>query len=62
VIMPAMAPVLSHAADDVVEAGMGEGLAAGDADHGGAEAAEVVDAAEHFVEGTGSETLSYSLQ
>ena len=29
---------------------MGERLAAGDADHGGAQAAEVVDAAEHFFE------------
>ena len=44
---------LAHAADDVVQMGMGEGLAAGDADHGGAEAAKVVDAAKHFVEGDG---------
>ena len=42
-----------HAADDVVEVRMGEGLAAGDADHGGAEAAEMVDAAEHLVCGHG---------
>jgi len=44
---------VTHAADDVVQMGMGERLATGDADHGGAEAAEVVDATEHFVEGDG---------
>ena len=49
-IMPAMAPVLADAADDVVELGMGQRLAAGDADHGGAQAAEVVDAAVHLLE------------
>ena len=40
----------AHAADDVVEVGMGQRLAAGDADHGGAQAAQVVDAAVHLVE------------
>ena len=43
----------ADAADDVVELGMGERLAAGDADHGGAEAAQVVDAAVHLVERDG---------
>ena len=43
----------AHALDDEVEIGMREGLAAGDADHGGAEAAEMVDAAEHLVCGHG---------
>ncbi len=53
---------VADAGDDLVEVGMGEGLAAGDGDDAGAEASEMVDSAQHFVERDGSETLSYSLQ
>ncbi len=40
----------ADAGDDVVEVGVQQRLSAGDGDDGGSEAAEVVDAAEHFVE------------
>ena len=40
----------AHAADDVVEIGVGERLAARDADHGGSQASQVVDAPVHFLE------------
>ena len=44
---------LADLADDVVEFGVQQRLAAGDGDDGGAEAAEVVDAAAHLVDGDG---------
>ena len=43
----------ADAADDVVELGVGQRLAARDADHGRAEAAQVVDAAVHLFERDG---------
>src|SRR5579862_3552252 len=43
----------SDSLDDVIQLGMGQGLAAGDADHGRTQAAEVVDAAVHLLEGDG---------
>ena len=40
----------AHADDDVVKLWVGKGLTAGDTDHGGAEAPQVIDAADHLVE------------
>ena len=47
------AAVVANAGDDRVEVGVEERLAAGDGDDGGAEAGEVVDAADHLIEGDG---------
>ena len=51
--MPAMMPLLADAGDDLVEIGMQERLAAADGDDGGAQRAEPVNAAEHFLGGNG---------
>ena len=45
--------MVTDARDDLVQIGMGERLAAGDGDDAGAEAGEMVDAAEHLVDRDG---------